>query len=198
MERFTTLESFSDQCWRLLLNGTVKKNDPLRLPVLGTAHHDQAHLRIAVLRKVDVAHRRLIFYTDFRSAKVTHLQQHPHLTCLFYHPKKQIQIRTEGGVHLHHQDELAKLHWDQLPLPLRKPYAPLLLPGSANNTPTDGSPDFWQPEMNLNETEYAFAHFAVIICTVDHIEGLLLHPQGHQRAQFHWAGAQWESTWLIP
>lgn len=198
MQRFTSLSAYLDQTWRLLLNGAAKKNDPLRLPVLGTSSHNQAHLRIAVLRKVDVEHRRLIFYTDFRSAKVAHLQQYTQLTCLFYHPKKLIQIRTEGWTQIHHQDELAKSYWDQLPLPLRKPYAPLALPGSATATPTDGTPAFWHNEMALEESEYAFAHFTVIVCTIDKMEALFLHPEGHQRAQFYWANGQWENTWLIP
>ncbi len=198
MQRFNSLDAYLDQCWRLLLNGATKKNDPLRFPVLGTAQNDVAHLRIVVLRKVEQAQRQLIFYTDVRSAKVAHFQQHPHLTSLFYHPKKQVQIRTEGSVRLHMQDELATSHWSRLPISLRKPYAPLDLPGSASQTPSDGTPDFWHPEMDSSATEYAFANFALVVCTVDRIEALLLHPEGHQRAQFSWTGGHWQNTWLIP
>lgn len=198
MQRFTTLDEYLDACWRLLLNGATKKNDPLRLPVLGTGEENRAHLRIVVLRKVDVAPRRLIFYTDIRSAKVTHLQQHPQLTSLFYHPKKQIQIRTEGTVHVHHQDELATLHWNALPIPLRKPYATLQLPGSVVHHGTDGVPDRWKNDITHSETEYAFAHFAVLVCEVKQLEALLLHADGHQRAQFTWTNEQWEGNWLIP
>lgn len=198
MKPFASLEDFSDQCWRLLLNGSLKKDDPMRLPVLGTVHEGTPHLRTVVLRKVDVAHRRLIFYTDIRSAKGTHLRQHPQLTCLFYHPKKQLQIRTEGTVHLHHQDELATLHWDHIPIFGRKTYAALQAPGTPIDGATDGLPDFWNNEMDVIKSEYAFANFAVIICTVEKMEGLLLHSEGHQRAQFTWAKGQWQSTWLIP
>lgn len=198
MNRFPTLESFADQCWRLLLNGSLKKNDPLRTPVIGTAFENTAHLRTVVLRKVDIAKRTLLFQTDIRSAKMTHLQQNPQLTCLFYHPKKQLQIIMKGTVELHHQDELAKMYWDRIPVQGRKTYAALQAPGTPVGTATDGLPDFWNNEMTLSETEYAFANFMVMVCQVEKMEALLLHPEGHQRAAFTYVKDVWESTWLIP
>lgn len=198
MNRFLTLESFADQCWRLFLNGSLKKNDPLRTPVIGTSFKNTAHLRTVVLRKVDISKRTLLFQTDMRSAKMQHLQQNPRFTCLFYHPKKQLQIITEGAVQLHHQNELAKMYWERIPIQGRKTYAALQAPGTPVDTATDGLPDFWKDEMNLSKTDYAFANFVVMVCQVEKMEALLLHSDGHQRAAFVWTDNNWKSTWLIP
>lgn len=198
MEHFSSLSAFCDQCWRLLLNGVAKKQDPLRTPVIGTTFENAAHLRTVVLRKVDITKRQLVFHTDIRSAKVTHLQQNPQLTCLFYHPKKQFQIITKSTVELHHQDELAKMYWERIPIHGRKTYAALQAPGTPVETATDGLPDFWDAEIDLQATEYAFANFAVMLCQVEKMEALLLHREGHQRAQFAWVNEQWEGAWLIP
>ncbi len=198
MERIDSLPLFLENCWRMLLNGAVKRNDPLRTPVIGTFDGHQAHLRTVILRKTDVQNRTLLLFSDFRAAKVTHLQQFAQLSCLFYHPRRQFQIRVQGVAKVHHKDDVAQAQWSNIPVIGRKNYASELAPGTKVESYTDGTPDFWHNEMDLSETEYAFENFAVIICQVDSIDGLYLHSEGHRRAQFDWKNEDWEGSWLIP
>ncbi|HMO39548.1 MAG TPA: hypothetical protein PKC76_16210 [Saprospiraceae bacterium] len=200
MERFHTLLDFSETCWRLLVNGAVKRRDPFGTPVIGTYDGTQAQLRTVVLRKADMQQRTLWFYSDWRAAKMAHLQEEfAQLSCLFYHPRKQVQVRLAGQVQLHHKDEIARACWQQVPVRSRKSYAAVLPPGTPTSACTEGLPEGWHPEMDIAATESAFAHFAVIVCYVDWMDCLHLHPEGHQRARFEWsAEGRLQAQWLIP
>lgn len=198
MERFNSLSEFLDFCWRLLLNGAVKRNDSLRTPVIGTFDGQKIHLRTVILRKTDRQNRTLLFFSDFRAAKVTHLQQNKQLSCVFYHPRRQFQIRLQGLAKLHHKDALAQTCWSGLPVMGRKNYASTLAPGSVTEHDANGIPDFWHDGIELPATEFAFDNFVVIAFEITEIECLSLHPKGHQRAWFVWQNDHWQSTWLIP
>jgi len=198
MEKFDTLDEFLDQSWRLLLNAAVKRNHPMRTPVVGTAANNRAHLRTVILRQTDIQNRTLSFYSDFRAAKIAHLQENAQLTALFYHPRKQWQIRARGVATLHHQDEKARAHWAKISVKGRANYAATRIPGSVTDQWTDGLPDFWNSDLELADTEFAYANFTLIEVAVNELEALLLHPEGHQRAHFTWKNDDWEKHWLIP
>jgi pyridoxine/pyridoxamine 5'-phosphate oxidase len=198
MKKFDTLDEFLDQSWRLLLNAAVKRNHPMRTPVLGTVADNRAHLRTVILRQTNPQARTLSFYSDFRAAKIAHLQENAQLAALFYHPRKQWQIRVRGEATLHHQDEKARAHWAKISVKGRANYAARHTPGSTTDQPTDGLPDFWNSDLKPAETEFAYANFTLIEMAVFELEALLLHPEGHQRAHFAWGNDNWEKHWLIP
>ncbi len=198
MPYFHTPDAMLDAAWRLLLNGAVKKHDPLRTPVIGTTDGQQAQLRTVVLRRVDITSRRLYFYTDIRAGKVAQLQQNSSLSALFYHPRQQFQIRTLGQVNLHHQDAVAQDCWQRLPVAGRKNYATTLAPGTPTPLSVSGLPEGWSSDMPLAQSEFAFAHFVVMICEVGYIDCLQLHAEHSQRAAFKWEHGGWSAAWLIP
>ncbi len=198
MDRFETLNDFLDKSWRLLLNASVKRNHPMRAPVLGTFDGERAQLRTVILRQTSIRERTLLFYSDFRAAKIAHLQKNTQLPALFYHPRKQWQIRVQGTAALHYQDTLARAHWEKLSVNSRANYAAQPAPGSITAECTDGLPDYWKSEMDIADTEFAFANFAVIALQVEMLDTLLLHRDGHQRALFTWEADDWQKNWLVP
>ncbi len=56
---------------------------------------DQASQRTVGLRKASQKERRLSFYTDFRSAKISQKNEELSFSCLFYNEAKQIQLRVQ-------------------------------------------------------------------------------------------------------
>lgn len=198
MERFDILTDFLDIAWLLLLNASVKRKHPMGTPVLGTTDGHRAHLRTVVLRKTNPKQRTLLFFSDFRAAKIVHLQHNAQISCLFYHPKKQVQIRTTGIAHLHHQDDFAASYWSNISPNGRKNYATTLHPGSETAEYTDGLPKDWNSDIDMTKTDFAFENFVVIEMEVLELEILSLHRAGHQRARFDWENDRWEGSWLIP
>lgn len=199
MKPTPTLEEILQQTWRLLIRGANDKKDPLHLATIGTTNQQTAEIRTVVLRKTDAAKRLLYFYTDFRSEKIQQLTTHPTLSWLFYHPKKNIQLRAYGQAVIHHQNDLTKERWQTLPSYGRKTYGTQQAPSTPLPYADDDLPSLWKvPEIDLAKTEYAYANFAVVTCEITRLEWLHLQRSGHRRALFDFVDGVWKGEWLVP
>jgi len=157
-------------------------------------------MRTVILRKAVPSERTLTFFCDARSDKVAHLRTMPRLAYNFYDPERQLQIRCRGRAILHLGDETAARQWERIGLEGRANYASLEPPGTPLARAAKGLPDYWRDDMALERTEYAFANFAVVIATIEALDCLLLHPDGHQRVIFRWETAvgEWRGGWVVP
>lgn len=188
-----------ENCWQLLQRGAVDKKSPLHTPVIGTSSQMGVQMRTVVLRKTNIDQRQLFFYTDIRSAKIDQLKANSSLNWLFYHPKKNCQIRANGQVIIHHQDNLALEKWQTLPYYGRKTYGTILSPATSIPKANDNLPPIWKEDaIELADTEYAYANFAVVVCDIHQLEWLALQRSGHQRAQFSFIHSEWEGNWMVP
>lgn len=199
MQLSTTLDEILTNIWHLLFRGAVQKKDPLHTATIGTIKKGIPQLRTVVLRKTDTTHRQLYFYTDIRSEKVQQLKENPTLSWLFYHPKKNVQIRALGKAKIFHQDELTKRHWQTLPWYGRKTYGTIQSPSSTLQESSDDLPDLWRKtEVDIAETAYAYQNFVVIVCEITELEWLHLDRSGHQRAHFSYLDDDWKGSWIVP
>jgi len=199
MNTTPTLEAILHQAWHLLIRGANQKKDPLHLATIGTVHQQIAAIRTVVLRKTEVDKRLLYFYTDFRSEKIQQLTNHATLSWLFYHPKKNIQLRAYGQVIIHHQNDLTLEKWQTLPTYGRKTYGTQQAPSTPLPYADDDLPNLWKvPEIDLAETEYAYANFAVVTCEINRLEWLHLQRSAHRRAVFEYVEQEWKGRWVVP
>ena len=199
MEKPDSLDACLHTAWHLLNRGAAQKRDPLHTFTLGTAAPDGPRLRTVVLRKTFRERRGLHFYTDFRSHKVTEIEQQAAVSALFWHPKKNVQLRLRGHGSFENQTDRCRAIWDNLPVHGRKTYGTVQAPGQILDDADDDLPAFWQQsDVEKERTDYAFAHFAVGTLLVQEIEWLLLDRQGHQRAAFNWVEDGWRGNWLVP
>ncbi len=124
-----TFREQKQDIWSALGRATVDRKHPWRYPVLASVSENKPEQRTVVLRAYDPSQNCLFFYTDQRSPKVTQLQTNPQASLLFYHPRKQWQIRVQGIITLHHRDELALEHLAKIPLDRRSDYRAAAAPG---------------------------------------------------------------------
>lgn len=201
MNRFDTAEKMLRGCWNLLYRATRSGRQAFRTPVIGTldAARRQAALRTVILRQAFPQDRELAFYSDSRSEKIAQLRASPRVSCHFYDAKRQLQVRARGSAIIHIGDEQAREHWRDISLEGRKNYASVDPPATPAGEATRGLPEFWRDDMPLERTEYAFDRFAVVRITVDEMDCLLLHPEGHQRSIFQWepAAGEWRGGWVV-
>lgn len=199
MQSNTTIDEVLTTIWHLLYRGAVQKKDPLHTATIGTIYQGVPQLRTVVLRKTDTAARALYFYTDIRSEKVHQLKENSTLSWLFYHPKKNVQIRAIGKTIIHHEDDLTATIWKSLPSYGRKTYGTTQAPSTSLTALSDDLPALWkEKEIELTATEYAYKNFAVIGCEIETLEWLHLQRSGHQRAQFSFVNGDWEGSWIVP
>lgn len=175
--------------WQTLLHelhrGALDPKHPFRYLTLATEGNHFPQLRTVVLRKITPSLDFLVF-TDSRSSKVKEMKETPRASLLFYHPKKQVQVRVKTTVSLHSEDELAKSYWAQLPEHRKSEYRSALAPGTPIDIPQEG----WE------ETEMQ-NFFSVLKFTPLSIDLLQLSKEGHLRLQFDLT-SNWQGTWLTP
>lgn len=172
---------------RWLHTGATTPTHAFRWPVVSTlSAGGLPEARVVVLRRFDEAARLLVFHTDVRSAKVTELRRHPHCGFLFHDPDDRLQVRLRTGVTVHHADEFARREFDGLSAHNKATYSTVTLPGV--ELPIDAPFDY--PPKPPADEAVSFSHFAAVACVVRSADVLELHPTGHRRAVFDWAGGE--------
>ena len=179
--RLQTLAAIEAALWRELTRATATTEHPWRIAALATHDGRRADARSVVLREVDTGKRRIVIYTDARSAKAHQIEAHPEGTLVLWSPELCWQLRLAVTLELETAGLSVSSRWARLKMtPAAQDYLSPLPPGSALEHPL--------PERGSRE------FFAIIIARVDMVDWLELHADGHRRAAFDSAG----SRWLVP
>ena len=194
------LDGILDQVWRMLRRGVTHSRDPFHSPVLGTKSENSFNMRTVILRQFSLPDRVLVCHTDSRAPKVTEIEDCSNVTWLFYHPKKQIQLRMSGKASLHRDDQFADDQWAGSKMTSRLNYCATQPPGTPVDSPKSGLPDFLLNKVpTLLNTEKGREHFMVIATKIQSIDWLELRMVGNRRDLFTWDDEDGLSaTWLIP
>ena len=185
-QRLDSLPVIEQALWQELGLAVRDKQHPWRTPVLATLAEGSeggsphAEARTVVLREVDPLQRSLVVYTDARSAKAAQIRRHPQGSLVMWSAALGWQLRCSVRLALEEDGLMLSSRWARIKLsPAAQDYLSPLAPG----TPLDAQlqPGGLAPR----------AHFAVITATVDHIDWLELHAEGHRRADFGPEGARW-------
>ncbi|QLG46397.1 pyridoxamine 5'-phosphate oxidase family protein [Costertonia aggregata] len=166
--------------------GASKKGHPFRYFTLATIGLDKvARLRTVVLRRVE-KQTKIIFYTDERSKKVTHIKENPNVSLLFYHPKKLLQVKVEGLAAIISNELALQKYWSGVQPSSRKDYTTTKAPGNIIKNPDN-------VEYLSNEN-----HFCMVEIEPFKIEYLKLKRPNHIRIRFSKVDNIWESDFLVP
>lgn len=187
-ERLGTLPEIDAALWRELSRAVRDRHHTWRFATLATvsAQADGVHpeARTVVLRDCDRAARRLLVYTDARSAKAQQAERRPQGVLVVWSPALGWQLRLHVVLVLHTSGLQVSSRWAQLQLtPAAQDYMAPLPPGTPQDAPGAAAPD-----------RDSRSHFAVLECQVHSIDWLELHRDGHRRARFDAEGARW----LVP
>ncbi len=170
---------------RWLHAGATTPTHAFRWPAVSTVSADGSpEARIVVLRRFDEAARLLVFHTDIRTAKVADLRRNPRCGFLFHDPDDRLQLRLRTTATVHHADAFARREFDALSPHNKATYSSVGMPGAEE--PAD-APFAYPPKPPADEA-MAFGHFAAVACEIQSADVLELHPSGHRRAAFEWAG----------
>lgn len=179
-DRLDSLAAIEAAVWHHLAGCVADKAHPWRTPVLATINGDAADARTVVLREVDVRTKQLLIYTDERAGKVHQLLNHPRGTLVMWSPALGWQLRCRVRLSLEMSGLAASSRWARIRLsPAAQDYLSPLPPG----TPLHGAAPAHPPVTR--------AYFAVIDASVESLDWLELHAEGHRRAIFDGQGARW-------
>lgn len=198
MERIKSLDNFLKTSWNHLFRAAYTRKGDFQKGIIATVNGgQQASVRIVILREASAQNRQLLFFTDIRSPKVQEMKLHPDVSWLFWDDSRKLQIRMRGKVAFHTQDEHSRKLWDKLPTAARKSYATVSPPSSTIEEDTENLPQGWN-NFSEEQAEQFYPNFLLVVTTIEQIQCLHLHPQGHQHARFDWEEDQWKGSWLVP
>jgi hypothetical protein len=187
--RLATLPEIEAGCWRELARATLDRHHEWRTPVLATVDAGLPDARTVVLREVHADQHQLVIYSDSRAAKRRQLQAQPQALLVLWSKRLNWQLRLRVQVDVHTRGLAASSRWATLRAsPAARDYLAPLAPGAV--LPEHGEAD---PPEGGSATERR-EHFAVLLATVQAMDWLELHRQGHRRAAFDAQGARW----LVP
>ena len=146
--------------------------------------------RVMVLREFNLENRIIRFHTDQRATKISELSSNSSATVIGYDPSLKIQIKLQGKVTTHHDDEVAKEAWNESTSRSKKCYS---VKGGSSKMIDDPS-DYDIKEFNVED---GYKNFAVLIFNFDTLEFLFLKSTGHRRAIHRWEDGL-KSSWLVP
>ena len=193
------LEQILSLVWDLLAKGVSRSRDPMHCPALATGSAQGCNVRKVILRHADEKARTLICFSDARAAKVGEIREHGHVQWLFYHPRKQIQLRISGQATVHTDDQAADIHWERVKGLSRLNYCTEQAPGTRVDEPSSGLPARLARQLsNLVHTNAGRPNFAVIVGRVETIDWLRLSKTGNTRARFNWEAGRLEACWVVP
>ena len=149
-----------------------------RVAVLATIADGQADARSLVLREVDAAERRLVFYTDARSPKVRQIEASPQGTLIFYSRELGWQLRMQVRLAVETDGLAVSSRWARLQTSAgARDYQSVAAPGRPLDAPLS--------ELGVR------GHFAMIEAMAETVDWLELHPDGHRRAVLGSGGPRW-------
>ena len=162
-------------------------------PTLSTFDGNRVSTRTMVLREFDPDKRLIRFHTDFRSVKIEQLKKDSHAAIHGYDPNLKIQIRFDGKINLHHNDEVTKCSWELSKEMSKECYFVGGPPGTTINDPSEFDPSTFD-----FESTNGFENFCVLVFQFESMEFLYLKKSGHRRAIHNWTTGEYQSSWLIP
>ena len=176
--RLDDLAKIEAAVWRELGAAANGRDHAWRQAVLATIEGERADARTVVLREANTDARTLTFFTDERSPKVRQIGTHPRGTMVMWSDPLGWQLRLAVRLELETAGLAVSSRWARLKMTRgAHDYLSPLPPGSTLERP--------RPERGTRE------YFAVITATVEAVDWLELHAEGHRRAVFDGGGRRW-------
>ena len=175
---------------KILIRAVDDAKSLFHTPIVSSIKNNQITSRVMVLREFDLKDRKMRFHTDFRASKIHHYEEDSSATVIGYDPEIKIQIKLQGNMSIHYDDETTKLAWDNSTSRSKKCYS--VKGGSSkeiNNPEEYDIKDF--------KVEEGYKNFAVLVFHFNSLEFLYLKSSGHRRAIHKW-NDEYDSKWLVP
>lgn len=188
-----------EDVWSRLIDAAARAKSAFHTPALATTGADGPRVRTVVLRRAEPEARLLVCHTDRRSAKLAELAADARVGWMFYDREARLQVRADGAARVHVDDELADVQWQAARLSSRRCYLADPGPGAVLDEAGPTLPAALLDRVpSEEEAAEGRRHFAVIACTVEAIDCLMLGFAGHRRLRFRWLDDRWDAQWLAP
>lgn len=196
-----TPKKLLNQCWTLIKHGIqARQSNYHTMSVHYITSTNIPRSVIMIPRSFDDKKHILRTHTDFRSPKVQHLKNNPHVSLLFWCREQKTQMILTGKVTIAHTNHLTKSTWKNMQNMSKVCYCADIAPGTQTMSPSSGfSLEQWQNRKTIVDTEFAYNNFAMVCVDISSVERLDLSASGHQKIIFRITEQKdWTHEWLSP
>lgn len=189
-ENYNKIEDTLNASEKILTSAVSNSRTLFHTLVVSSWNGKKILSRVMVLREFNLDGRKMRFHTDYRAPKIKNFSNNSITTVLGYDPELKIQIKLQGNIKVHYDDEITKLAWTESTSRSKKCYS---VKGGSSKVINDPV-DFDIKEFKVEE---GYKNFAVLLFSFNSLEFLYLKSSGHRRAIHVW-DKKIKSNWLIP
>ena len=158
--------------------------------ILSSLDEGKIASRVVVLREFNSKERYLRFHTDARAPKIKHFQKNSNASILGYDPTLKIQLKLQGNIEVHLNNDVTKASWNESTARSKKCYSV----EGGSSLEIDNPLDYDLKDGNIED---GYLNFAVLKFKYTSLEFLYLKSSGHRRAIHSW-DEDLVSNWLVP
>lgn len=189
-ENYNKIEDTLNASEKILTSAVSNSRTLFHTLVVSSWNGKKILSRVMVLREFNLDGRKMRFHTDYRAPKIKNFSNNSITTVLGYDPELKIQIKLQGNIKVHYDDEITKLAWNESTSRSKKCYSVKGGSSKVINDPVDY-------DIKEFEVEEGYKNFAVLLFSFNSLEFLYLKSSGHRRAIHVW-DRKIKSNWLIP
>tara|TARA_B100000575_G_scaffold13980_1_gene9964 strand:- start:5060 stop:5659 length:600 start_codon:yes stop_codon:yes gene_type:complete len=187
---YSELTETLDAANKILTTAVDDARTLFHTPVVSSYDGKIISSRVMVLREFNLENRKMRFHTDHRATKINEFSFISSATVIGYDPNLKIQIKLQGEISTHHDDQVTKEAWNDSTSRSKKCYS---VKGGSSKA-IDDPAEYDIKEFNAED---GYRNFAVLIFKFDTLEFLFLKSTGHRRAIHKWE-KDLKSSWLVP
>jgi len=187
---YSELEQTLDSADLILSDAVANATTLFHTPVVSSINGKEVVSRVMVLREFNLANKIMRFHTDHRAAKIKHFTENNNVSVIGYDPDLKIQIKLQGKIRVHYEDEVTELAWKESNGRSKKCYS---VKGGSTKKILEPS----EYDIQDFEVEDGYKNFSVLIFNFHSLEFLHLKSSGHRRAIHEWKD-NYSSSWLVP
>ena len=187
---YSELEQTLNSADLILSDAVANATTLFHTPVVSSINGKEVVSRVMVLREFNLANKIMRFHTDHRAAKIKHFTENNNVSVIGYDPDLKIQIKLQGKIRVHYEDEVAELAWKESNGRSKKCYS---IKGGSTKKILEPS----EYDIQDFEVEDGYKNFSVLIFNFHSLEFLHLKSSGHRRAIHKWED-NYSTSWLVP
>ena len=168
---------------KYLADGVGNMKNPYHFFYLSTlTKENDVTSRTVVLRNFNETPLSISFNADYRSPKVKEVLENSSCSVLFYDSARKMQLRGKCKATINYDNKKSKEIWKSTPLQSRKCYMGDFAPSDITSEWQPNIPSkYLKTDPDKDDSESGYKNFTVIELSIDCLDVLELHHDGHIR-----------------
>lgn len=179
-------------------HGVESAKHPFHMFCVSTIRNQYPENRNVILRSFNISNFIMSFNTDFRSQKISDLENNNNVSALFYDMSRKIQIRIKAQASINHNNSISLKAWNNMHSDSKICYGGNYSPSKKLKTHSPNLPENHLEGLSTKLNRLAYQNFSVIRLNIISFDWLKLNYLGHKRILFEITKNNLSASWIAP